>query len=230
MVAIILWIGGISVLTIFASSYAKKYGRPDALFGLYNAVTIFSIFSAAKIAEFDLFFTTASAPSGVLVFSITFLLTDVVNEKFGKTETHRMVNIALLSLVATSFFSWLVVSLRPAPFWHNQKAIELVIGQAPRIVVAGWLAFLASENLDVFLYDLFKRITKGRYLWTRNVISSFPAMVVDSVLFATVAFYGKQPLWPIIRGVVITKWLVGVINIPFMYLNRFVLEERIPQS
>jgi uncharacterized PurR-regulated membrane protein YhhQ (DUF165 family) len=48
-------------------------------------------------------------------------------------------------------------------------------------------------------------------------------MALDTVLFVVVAFIGVQPLWPLITGVVVIKWLVGIVNIPFMYLSRRIL-------
>jgi hypothetical protein len=55
------------------------------------------------------------------------------------------------------------------------------------------------------------------------VASSLPSLAVDTLLFITIAFYGEMPLWPLIQGQIITKYLVGLVNIPFMYLNRRIM-------
>ena len=60
----------------------------------------------------------------------------------------------------------------------------------------------------------------------RNAFSSLPSMVVDSILFVTIAFWGIQPVKPIIIGLIVIKWLVGLVDIPFMYLNRFILYKK----
>ena len=57
----------------------------------------------------------------------------------------------------------------------------------------------------------------------RNVFSSIPALLLDSLIFIPVAFYGVMPLLPLIIGQTAVKWLVGLINIPFMYLNKAML-------
>jgi queuosine precursor transporter len=134
-----------------------------------------------------------------------------------------MILIAFACQVFISFFSWLVLTLPPAPFYTGQAALESVLGQVPRIVVASWVAFLASENVDAFIYAWFKDRTGGRHLWARNALSSIPAMAVDSVLFITLAFYGTMPVIPLILGMLVTKWLVAVIDIPFMYLNKWII-------
>ncbi|MEK6852842.1 MAG: queuosine precursor transporter [Nanoarchaeota archaeon] len=223
MLQILLWIVAITAFTILGSMYARKFERPDALIGIYVAFALFSNIVAAKIAQFNLGFGNFFAPAAVIVFSVTFLITDIVNEKFGRKETQRMIFIAFLSQVAITFFTWLVLSLEPAPFWQNQSAFEVIFGQVPRIIAASWVASLISENLDAYIFDWFKRLTKGKHLWARNILSSLPAMALDSVLFVTIAFYGIQPIGPLILGVLVIKWLVGIVNIPFMYLNRWIM-------
>jgi uncharacterized integral membrane protein (TIGR00697 family) len=154
---------------------------------------------------------------------VTFLMTDIVNEKFGRKETHKMIMIAFATQVALAFFSWLVVSLNPAPFWSGQESLAFILGQVPRIVLASWAAFLISENLDAVIFSWFKKLTKGNHLWMRNAFSSLPAMALDSVIFVTIAFYGLQPIGAVILGLIVVKWVIGIIDIPFMYLNRWVM-------
>ncbi|OGD61561.1 hypothetical protein A3A71_04270 [Candidatus Berkelbacteria bacterium RIFCSPLOWO2_01_FULL_50_28] len=220
---ILLWTLVISLTTIFGSWYARKYDKADAIIGLYVAFVVFSNIAAVKIASYDLGFTTYFATAASLIFPVTFLLTDIVNERFGRKETHRMIFIAFISQVFLAIFSYLVVSVPSAPFWTNQEALQSVIGMVPRIMVASWVAFLISENLDAYIFAWFKQKTGGKHLWARNVFSSIPSMLVDSVIFVVIAFGGVTPLMPLIIGVTVIKWLVGLVNIPFMYLNRSIL-------
>jgi uncharacterized integral membrane protein (TIGR00697 family) len=125
--------------------------------------------------------------------------------------------------VAMVFFLWMSTRLPAAPFWENEGAWESILGLVPRITLASWVAFLISENFDAWVFDAFRRRTKGRHLWMRNVFSSVPALTVDTFLFITIAFYGLMPLPDLIEGQIVTKWLVGLVNIPFMYLNRWLI-------
>ena len=223
MIELILWILGVSIFTLFGAWYARKFNSPDALIGLYVAFVTLSNLAASKIAAFDLGFTTFFATAATLVFGVTFLLTDIVNEKFGRKETQKMIFIAFLTQVAMSLFIWIIISIPSAPFWPNQQIFEQLFGLVPRIILASWIAFLISENFDAYIFAWFKDFTKGKHLWARNVFSSFPTMIIDSVLFVSIAFYGIQPIVPIIIGQVAIKWLVGIVDIPFMYLNRWIM-------
>lgn len=220
---LVFWIIGITSFTLLGSWYARKYGKPDLLIGLYVAFVLVAQILAVKISVFNLGFKTFFVPSGVLVFSITFLLTDIVNEKFGRKETHKMILIAFISQVATAFFFWLGVKFPPAPFWTIQQTWEQIFNLVPRITLAGWIAFLISENFDAYVFSWFKKLTNGRYLWLRNAFSSIPALLLDSLIFVPLAFLGTMPVLPLIIGQVAVKWLVGLINIPFMYLNKAIL-------
>lgn len=229
LIIVILWIIGITSFSLFGAYYARKYGKPDALIGLYVSFVLISNIIAYKIVEFDFGYLKLFATAATLVFSVTFLLTDIVNEKFGRKETQKMILIAFISQVAASFFIFLAISLKPAPFWNEQEIFVKIIGFAPRIMLASWIAFLISENADAFIFSWFKKKTKGKYLWMRNVFSSIPSMALDTVIFVFIAFYKVQPVMPLIIGVIAIKWLVGVINIPFMYLNRFVMNSERPR-
>ncbi len=222
---IILWICLITGFSLFGSWYGRKYNKPDALIGLYVAFVLISNILAYKIAEFNLGFYTFYSTAATLVFAVTFLLTDIVNEKFGRKETHKMIFIAFMTQVAVTLFIWLAVSIKPAPFWPDQEIFEKIIGFTPRIILASWVAFLISENFDAYVFAWFKNLTKGRHLWIRNAFSSIPAMALDTILFVTIAFYDKMPLGTVILGMLALKWLVGIIDIPFMYLNRWVMKK-----
>ncbi len=223
MLVIILWVLGITSFTLFGAWYARRFDKPDALIGLYVLFVAISQITAAKIAEFDLGFITVTAPAAVLVYSVTYLFTDIVNERFGRAEVHRMILIAFVTQVAMVFFLWLAIRLSPAPFWEEQESWEAIFSLVPRITLGSWVAFLASENLDAWIYDKFRSMTGGRHLWARNVFSSIPSLTVDTFIFVTIAFAGVMPLWSLIKGQLIIKWLVGLVNIPFIYLNRWLL-------
>lgn len=224
---IIIWIIGITCFTLIGSWYARKYNKPDLLIGLYVTFVLVSQILAAKVSAFNLGFMTFYGPSGVLVFSITYLLTDIVNEKFGRRETQKMILIAFISQIAMLFFFWLGTSFPPAPFWNLQSSWEQIFGIVPRITFASWVAFLVSENFDAFMYQFFKKLTKGKHLWTRNVFSSIPSLLFDSLIFIPLAFFGTMPLLPLIIGQTAVKWIVGLINVPFMYLNNAIIGKEI---
>jgi uncharacterized integral membrane protein (TIGR00697 family) len=228
---LLIWAAAVTAVTLAGSWYARRSNRPDLLIALYVTFVLVAQVLAAKVAEFDLgALGTWTGPAGAIVFAVTFLMTDIVNEKFGRRETHRMIMIAFVTQLAMVLFFWLGTSLPAASFWPLQEPWEAIFGLVPRITLASWVAFLISENFDAWVFDRFKRLTKGRHLWLRNVVSSLPALALDSLIFVPIAFLGVMPLGPVILGQVAVKWLVGLVGIPFMYLNRAVLYKEAGQG
>jgi queuosine precursor transporter len=223
---VLSWIVLITLFSLFGSWYVRKYGKPDAIIGLYVSFVLTSNVIAYKIVEFDFGFFSVFATAATLVFSVTFLLTDIVNEKFGRKETQKMIFIAFFTQVAVAFFIWLAISLKPAPFWQEQESFAKIIGFAPRMIFASLVAFVISENADAYIFSWLKKMTKGKHLWMRNIFSSLPSMLLDTVIFVIIAFTGVQPLLPLIIGVIAVKWIVGIVNIPFMYLNRWIMKKK----
>jgi uncharacterized integral membrane protein (TIGR00697 family) len=214
----------ITSFSLLGSAYARHYNKPDALIALYVLFTTLSQIMASKIAIFELFNISVTAPAAVIVFAVTFLFTDIVNEKFGQRQVHLMIFITFITQVAMVLFLFIGGSLPPAPFWNNQESWDLILGTVPRITYASWITFLVSENLDAWLYNFTRKITNGKHLWARNVFSSFPALTVDTVLFVSLAFVGTGvPLLPVMKGQFITKYMVCLFCIPFMYFNKSML-------
>jgi uncharacterized integral membrane protein (TIGR00697 family) len=226
LIMIFGWIILITSISLFGAWYTKRDNKPDAIIAIYIAFVIISNILAVKIAEFNLGFITLYATAASIIFPVTFLLTDVVNEKFGRKETHKMIFLAFITQVATALFIFLAIKMPSAPFWTAQEMFSSILGFAPRVMIASWIAFLISENADAYIFAWFKKLTQGKYLWSRNILSSIPSMALDTLIFVTLAFYGVQPLKPLILGVLIIKWLVGIIDIPFMYLNRWIMNKK----
>ena len=214
----------ITAFTLTGAFYARKFNKPDLLIALYVLFTTLSQIMASKIALYDFGFFQVVAPAAVLVFAVTFLITDIVNEKFGQREVHKMILLTFVTQVAMIVFLYIGGQLTPAPFWTNQSAWDMLLGVVPRITFASWITFLISENLDAWLFAKFRQLTKGKHLWARNVFSSIPALTIDTLVFVTLAFAGTGiPLWEIMKGQFAAKYLVAILCIPFMYLNKAIL-------
>ncbi len=223
-----LTIISIVVLAAFASVgaiYARFTSRPDLLLGLYVVFSCASQILAAKIASFDLYWVTVSAPAAVIVFSTTFLIQDVVNERFGRQMALRCIGVSLIAQLGLLLAVVNASALPPAPFWHNQSSWAAILGLVPRITLAGWLAFAASESLDAVLYARLRALTGGKFLWVRNFFSSLISLSVDTIVFVTVAF-GPSPgaIKSLVIGQLVCKYLVAILSVPFMYLNRALLQ------
>ncbi len=206
--------------------------REDVAIALFILFITMSQILAAKIGDFSIGDYQITAPVAVLIFPFTFQITDMVNENFGRKKTHRMIFIAFITQVLMVFFIWFSIEIPGAPFWGSEAQSYWVsfLGSTIRITIASWISFLITENLDALLFAKLKKITKGKNLWIRNVFSDIPTLALDSILFVSIAFGGVLPLdivLGIIWGQMLTKWFFGIIDTPFMYLSRGIVNGKI---
>lgn len=213
----------LSAISLFGSLYAAKYNRSDLLMAIYVACIIITNVLVFKIASYDLGFVTLYATAPTLIYAVNFLIADIVNEKFGRGEVLKMIGVAAFIQVCVAVFTWIAVALPSAPFWTGQEVYAQMFGSSMRIAIAQIVAFIIVESMDAQVFHYFRELTNGKHLWMRGLFSTIPAMFLDTVIFFTAAFYGVMPLIPVITAVVVLKWMVGVMNTPFLYFNRWVM-------
>jgi hypothetical protein len=236
---LLVWLVVIFVSTIFISQYIKTQKREDVAIAFFVLFLAMSQILAAKIGDFSIGSFTITAPVAVLIFPFTFQITDMVNENFGQRATHRMIFIAFITQIFMTIFIWFSVEVNAANFWgfdwgstpaQAQQFWNNFLGSTVRIIAASWISFLVTENFDAFLFAKIKKLTNSKHLWIRNVFSDIPTLTLDSLIFVSIAFGGLFPLevfYSIIWGQILTKWFFGVIDTPFMYLSRGIINGKI---
>jgi hypothetical protein len=165
-------------------------------------------------------------PAAIIVYPFTFLLTDIIGELYGKNEADRTVWYGFMASVFAMVVVYAGMLLPPAPFMQKQQsAYELLMGPNRRIVLASLLAYVCSQKHDVWAFHLWKRLTKGRYKWLRNNLSTMTSQLLDTVIFIGIAFWGVVPqLGEMILGQYVLKLLIAVIDTPLFYA--FTVERR----
>ena len=213
IITIIIWIIITLVVSSFAAVLGKRYGLSYPIAIMACLVVIANIL-ATKIVAFGPF----TVPGGVIVFSMTFLITDILSEKWGKRSARKAVWAGFYANIILVLSLYIVINWPAAPFAKDSaEMFAKLLGLTPRIVVASLVAYLISQNHDVWAFHFWKRLTKGRHLWLRNNASTIVSQFVDSVIFIVIAFYGVFPIWPLILGQWIAKTAIALLDTPFMY-------------
>lgn len=156
-------------------------------------------------------------PAAVFIYAVTFTWRDLVHKQLGKSAAVTLVWTAGIVNVLMAGYFVFTSKLSPAPFWPNQVAYESILGIVPRIVVASILAEIVSELLDTEVYHLLC----NRWQWLRVLSSNSLALVVDSVIFVTLAFYGTMPndaVFDIAKGQIVIKTVITLVSLPLIYL------------
>jgi hypothetical protein len=217
---VILWIIGMLAIATIAAIVSKKHGV-EYLIGMFVGAVVITTVIANKLVTFGPFTLSAS----IIVFSITFFLTDVISEFWGKEAAKKAVWAGFLADILLLFSVYVAISWEPASFWTGQEGFAQTLGVTGRIAVASIVAYIIAQNHDVWAFHFWKKKFKGKHLWIRNNFSTGVSQVIDSVIFATIAFLGVAPVVPIILGTIVIKFVIAALDTPFLYAVRWYFEK-----
>ncbi len=166
----------------------------------------------------------------VICYPITYLITDIVGEIWGKAEANKIVKIGLIcQIVATA----IIVITQYLPYVDSkmQGAYIQLLGQNWVFVIGSLAAYIVSQHLDVTIFHkirdkYIKRrgSTKGgRWIW--NNISTMTSQLIDTVIFITISFgfgFGwifnnQQALINMMIGQYLVKFVIALLDTPFFY-------------
>ena len=151
-----------------------------------------------------------SAPAGVLVFPLAYVINDVIVEVWGYRKARLIIWAGFaVNLLAVMFFS-AAIAIKSAPFYDGQDAFTAVLGSTPRIVTASLLAYLLGSFLNAYIMSRFKVLTKGKGFSLRAIVSTLAGEGIDSLVFITVAFIGVFPV-AVIAGMILTQAFIKTI-------------------
>jgi len=160
-----------------------------------------------------------TVPAAVFIYTLTFTLIDLINERLGKRGARQVVYGGFAANLLLAAYAQFAVALPPAPFFEDSAAFSRVLGSTSRIVVASLTAYIVSSLIDTEVFAWWRQRVGG-YRWARVIASNSVSTLVDSILFITIAFAGILPLVPLISGQYIVKMGITVISVPLIYLVR----------
>lgn len=198
--------------------------------GIFGASIVFANIAAGiKLVDFFGFIV----PAGTIAYSITFPITDIVDEIYGK---RRAVYIVWAGLFAEIAMLILIGAEAMLPALEQDMQIEYIRIFTPqlRIVLASIVAYLISQHHDVWAFWKWREITKGKYLWIRNNASTMVSQFLDSTIFILIAFYGIESI-NVLLNMIMSMWLfkvlIAALDTPFVYLGvSFVKRYTLKQS
>jgi queuosine precursor transporter len=165
-----------------------------------------------------------TATMGNVMYGTLYLVTDILHEKYGKKAAQKAVWLGFFTLVATTCIMQFALLFTPHETDVAQSAFTTIFGVLPQIAAGSLLAYMISQNLDVYLYGWFKKkFPKDNQLWIRNNGSTMISQFIDTLVFTTVAFYGmfEMDIWiDIFITTYAIKWIVALADTPFVYLAK----------
>ncbi|NCO63435.1 MAG: queuosine precursor transporter [Flavobacteriales bacterium] len=168
---------------------------------------------------------------GILPYPITFLITDLISEIYGKKRANDIVVTGIFA----SIFSLSIVyvsNMVPATNWSpvSDGMFSTVFGNTALAVFASMLAYLFAQFIDIQIYHFWKQLTKGKHLWLRNNFSTFSSQFVDTLTILVLLCSFGIIEWSKFQGLLIAgfvfKALIAVFDTPFLYLGVYLFRRR----
>ncbi len=211
----------VTIWTIATLAFATGTALLAKRYGVHWLIGLFAVSAslAGILSNKMVIFGPLTLPGGVLLFSMTFFITDIISEKWNKTLAQQAVFVGLISSILITIAIYIVIMWPGAPFAVEQSEIfAQALGMTPRIVLAGLVTYLISQNVDVFLFHTIKSKTGTKHLWLRNNGSTIISQLLDTSIFTALAFYGIFPIFPVIISSWLVKVLIAAFDTPFIYI------------
>lgn len=132
-------------------------------------------------------------PGAVILFPLTYIFGDVLTEVYGFKKTRLVIWTGFAANLLMAAVFALVIYIPSPAFFAGQEAFALVLGMAPRVVLASLLAYFIGEMTNSAILSRMKIMTRGRWLWTRTIGSTLAGEGIDTMVFITIAFWGLVP-------------------------------------
>ena len=197
------------------------------------ALVISNVVTAKTIATgIPLFGSTIALPGAALCYAITFLMTDVVGEIWGRKEAQTIVYCGFVCQILATCLILLTQAL-PATSAEMQTAYELLLGQNAIFVVGSMTAYLISQSWDVYVFHairnhFLKKEGGLRWRWLWNNASTMTSQIIDTVVFIGISFgigFGwlfnpetLPQLGAMMVGQYALKFLLAALDTPFFYV------------
>lgn len=216
----ILWFALLITNFVLIILMYKLFGK----IGLFIYIPIAAIITNVQVlVTLELFSMTVTL--GNITYASTFLITDILSEYHSEKDARIAVLIGFCSMVIGTLLMFIVIYMIPD---ENGKEIfqniKNIFSIQPRIILSSIIAYLTSQNVDVILFNLFKKkLPDRKFLWIRNNGSTLISQILDNVMFNFMAFLGILPLnaiLGIIFSTYVLKIIVSLLDTPFIYLAK----------
>ena len=212
----------------------------NAALAEFIGVKIFALEDTLGVAplEWNLFGQSGSLnfTAGTLLWPVVFIMTDTINEFFGRRGV-RFISWLAVGLIAYGFlFAFAAIALAPAGWWRGaaqaqgvpdyQAAFAVVFGQGLWTIAGSMVAFLLGQMIDVVVFHRIRRATGERWVWLRATGSTAVSQLVDSFVVIWIAFVLGPQKWPTSLFLAVStlnyawKMLAAIALIPLLYLMR----------
>ena len=173
-------------------------GKTNKNLLILNGIFITSLLIANVVSAKIVTLGGLVIPAAIVAYPLTFLMTDVIGEIWGKEQANETVKLGFICQLISLVLIGLAILLPVAPFADNQAEFKGIMAQSFRVVAASLVAYYCSQSWDVWVFHKIREKGTGNK-WLRNNLSTMTSQIIDTAIFITIAFVGSVPnIWVMI--------------------------------
>jgi|TARA_A100001011_G_scaffold104890_1_gene111058 uncharacterized integral membrane protein (TIGR00697 family) len=208
----------------------------ERLYLIFAGIFIASLVACNLI--FQKFFTwnflglTFELSVGIIAYPVTFLVTDLISELYGKKRANQVVISGFCASVFTTLLIFISMNATAAD-WSPVDSVTFnkVFGLSAPAFLASMMAYLTAQFIDVRIFHFWKRLTKGKHLWLRNNASTMFSQLVDTSMVLIILCSAGAIGWERFGSLLLMGWLfkvlVALIDTPIIYFLLWLLKDKI---
>lgn len=226
----LLWLFTITADLGFALILFRLFGKQ----GLYAVVVLGILLANLQGPKLTLIWLPllgeVQTSMGVILYSGIYFATDLLNERYGRREANRAVQIGFMASIIIVVMISISLVFQPstraetAEFSDNiHSAFDTLFNFTPRFVFGSLLAYYISQTFDVWIFHFIREKTNGKHLWLRNNISTMSSQAIDTLVYSMVVWWGVVEFeTAILLGLAkyVLKVIIALIDTPFIYWGR----------
>lgn len=218
----------------------------NAIIAEFGGVKIFSVEKLLGIPPVNLHLfgsvMNLNMSVGVLIWPLVFILSDLMNEYFGKKGVRRIsfVTAGMIGYGFLIILGW--TKMPPADFWlqvngqdasgnafNINYAYSTIFRQGLGIILGSLTAFLVSQLVDAYVFHFFRKYTGHKYLWLRATGSTVVSQLIDSFVILVIAFYllGNWSLGEVLKVGAVQytyKITLAILLTPLIYIAHYFID------
>lgn len=221
----------------------------NALLAEFIGVKIFSLeklfgYQPLSMTLFGVNDLGFSLTAGVLIWPVVFVMTDIINEYYGKRGVRFLSWLAVFLITYAFLIAFFAIRTPPNDWWQSISGVRdnpgetiadmnlayaRIFGQGLWIIIGSVVAFLIGQLIDVIIFHKIRRMTGEKKIWLRATGSTLVSQFIDSFVVLVIAFYIGAD-WDLVRvlaiGVVnyIYKFVMAVLLTPVIYGVHYMIE------
>ncbi len=221
----------------------------NALLAEFIGIKIFSLeklfgFAPLSMTIFGVGDLGFNLTAGVILWPVVFVMTDIINEYYGKKGVRFLSWLAVILIVYAFLVAFFAIRTPPNDWWQSisgirddptkslpdmNLAFSLIFGQGLWIIIGSVIAFLIGQLIDVIIFHKIRKITGEKKIWLRATGSTLISQLIDSFVVLIIAFYIGSD-WDLVRVLAIAtvnytyKFTMAIVLTPVIYGVHYLIE------